>query len=95
MFTCGLERSNLAFATLCPPGLLGGYDSRSHINFCCQPVASPSVSGRPLASFLLLAEYQIIRVTNIFAPTLCFEASRATRELGNGQHTASYVTLAI
>lgn len=45
--------------------------------------------------FLLLAEYQIIRVTNIFASTLCFEASRATRELGNGQHTASYVTFAI
>ena len=43
--------------------------------------------------FLLLAEFQIIRVTNIFASTLCFEASRATRELGNGQHTASYVTV--
>src|SRR5699024_11459683 len=31
MFTCGFERSNLAFATVCPPGLHCDYDSRSHV----------------------------------------------------------------
>ena len=49
MLTCGFERSNLAFATVCPPGLLGGYDFAATLVF--RPVPSLSKAGGQTGMF--------------------------------------------
>src|SRR5699024_12460288 len=50
MFTCGFERSNLAFATVCPPGLHCDYDSRSHVVDRCHGTSGISRGTVPTAA---------------------------------------------